>query len=1050
MREWFADARVRIAALTSGAVAAIALGLGVLTRNWLVALLIALTLLLAVLVGLLVRLLLRREREDALQVGVGDARRASALGAGAAATGALSAEERFAAELDEIRAKLGRARGGPPWWLVLGEAGAGKSALVAGSGLEFPAQVARRNFESTRFGSAILADQAVVIDTSGRFARGGEEWRRLLGLLREARPGCPVDGVIVVVPAASLLRPRGGDLDEEARELRRRLNEIRVELAVDPPVYVVVSKADQLEGFAETVQALPKSWREQAVGWTNDQRRLADPEARVAEAFESLAARLDGFVAELLLREPDPARQRRIFVFPEQIGGLAHAAARFAGVAFRRDAYSDAAPFLRGVYLTSARGGEPAEPAFARDLFLEIARGDEGLALPQSRLGPLGRRAVWLAAGVAVAWLLAVWGVSFAQNYSGTHDLARRAERALSADPSLRDLTDLWTALADARRDAHSLISWLGFDTLGKAVERGERVYTFAFERSFDRLTKRNLENALAGRDERAVRASIALATDLDWLASRGSDLDQLPDLSDYLPQSAAQDANGYNAAYAAYTRLLGDRERDETLRAEQTMLAGAAGRLLHLTVLEEITSAPTGGFPAVRFEQFGLASPGDPLAYGVAGIYTAKGNDKLIGRLLGAIERTDSVSPGEVNGFRRQYAERYIASWRRFLQGAPIAAKAEPDPKSSPYLKLLPAIDANMSVDLPGDEEHPAWAQMVHDVLSTSAGVGAFLPGGDPAAKELGPPWTAYQKALDAVALDVESASTNGERALGLARDVAEGKPNAFASALDVVGKITRQSGDPAASQKLRELLSAPVLDGFSAVLLAARAELERRWSERIASRFAGELSAQRLAELYTPSTGELPKFVAEELAPFYKDGVPRPVLGDRSLPLGPGFLAWMGRAREMSAHLSGGAIPGGVQAVRLRGVPSTVEGSDGLRVARRDLRLVCPDGEQVFLYREGSGEQTFNWRSSCEEVALRVVLVSVANPSEVEVAREWRGPLALPQFLQEGRVPGSDVYEWSVEGPEGSKVHVRYRLVSGADVGAIAHQTPPASLGS
>jgi hypothetical protein len=1058
VRAWLADTRVRIAAFAAGGVAVVSVGLGALTRNWLVALLIALTALLAVLVGLLVRVLIRREREDALQFGVGSsgAARGAASSGAAAGSGVQSPEERFAGELGEVRAQLGSraALYQLPWFLLLGESGGGKSALLAASGLEFPVKGSRRAFEATRFAEVVLANEAVALDTTGRFFRGAErdhaEWLRFLTHVRQARPDCALDGVVVVVPVSSLLRPRGGDSDEDARELRRRLNEIRVELGVDPPVYLVLAKADQLEGFAETVRVLPAAWREQVVGWTNDQRRLADPEARIAEALGALATRLDAFLPELLLREPDPARQRRIFVFPDQLAGLARAAARFAGVAFRRDAYSENVPFLRGVYLACAKGGDGAGDAvFLRDFFLDVVRGDEGLALPESRIGPLGRRALFGAGLLAAAWLLAVWGVSFAQNYQGTHELARRAERALSADPSLRDLGDLWTALADAGHDARSPISVLGFNELGRAVARGERAYTFAFERSFDRLTKRNLESALAGQDERAVRAAIALATDLDWLVSGAANLDQVPELADYLPQSAAHDAASYSAAYAAYVRWLSPREREEELRSEQTMLAGAAGRLLRLAVLEEITSVPNGSFPAVRFEDFGLKSPGDPTANGVAGIYTAKGNERLIGRLLGAIERTDSVTPGEVSTFRRQYAERYVASWHRFFSEAPLTQRAQPDAKASPYLKLLPAIDANLQVDLPGDETLPGWAQLLHDVLSTSAGVGAFLPGADAQAKEIGPPWTAYQKALDTVALDVESANAKGERALALARDVGEGKPNSFAAALDLVGKITRSSADPAGSEKLRELLDAPVLDALSALLISARGELDRRWNERIASRFSDELTPQRLAELYAPGTGELPKFMSDELAPFYKDGQVRQILGDRGLPLGAGFLEWLARAHAMSEHLGGAAGPSGAQVVRLRGVPSTVEGADGLRVTRRDLRLVCPEGEQTFLYREGSGEMTFNWRSTCDLVSMRVLLVSPASPTEQEVAREWHGPLALPRFLQEGKHAAGDVYEWEVDGPEGSHVRVRYRLISGTDVLQIAHRAPPASLG-
>jgi len=184
VREWLADTRVRLAGMAAGGVALVALALGALTRNWLVALLIALTALLAVLVGLLVRVMIRREREDALQFGVGDAGRRSLAARGGAgpvpgAAGGLSPEERFAGELGEVRAQL-TARGGlyeVPWLLLLGEPGAGKSALVAGSGLDLTVRGAKRGFEPTRFAELVLADQAIALDTAGRFSHGGERDR---------------------------------------------------------------------------------------------------------------------------------------------------------------------------------------------------------------------------------------------------------------------------------------------------------------------------------------------------------------------------------------------------------------------------------------------------------------------------------------------------------------------------------------------------------------------------------------------------------------------------------------------------------------------------------------------------------------------------------------------------------------------------------------------------------------------------------------------------------------------------------------------------------
>jgi len=76
--------------------------------------------------------------------------------------------------------------------------------------------------------------------------------------------------------------------------------------------------------------------------------------------------------------------------------------------------------------------------------------------------------------------------------------------------------------------------------------------------------------------------------------------------------------------------------------------------------------------------------------------------------------------------------------------------------------------------------------------------------------------------------------------------------------------------------------------------------------------------------------------------------------------------------------------------------------------------------------------------------------VLVSAANPNGTELGREWRGPLALPHFLQDGHRGAGEVYEWTLQSDDGVHVRVRYQLESGTDVLQLAHEAPPASLGS
>ena len=302
--------------------------------------------------------------------------------------------------------------------------------------------------------------------------------------------------------------------------------------------------------------------------------------------------------------------------------------------------------------------------------------------------------------------------------------------------------------------------------------------------------------------------------------------------------------------------------------------------------------------------------------------------------------------------------------------------------------------------------------------------------------------PYTEYLAALDTVAIDVEDAVSDPEQALLLAREVAEGKGSSFEDAIAVVRRIVPRKGDASATAKLRDVLQAPILDGYSALLDSARRELDRRWNERIVSRFGGKLSEQDLLALYDPSKGELDVFVEEELGAFYREGGARRMVGDRVMNFGPNFLAWMQRAEGMQRSISGSSLI----SVRLRGVPATASG--GLRVKRRDLRLVCPDEQQAFTYREGSGAKTFKWSPSCQSLSLRVIVGDDVG-NDYQLIREWSGPLALPTFLQQGQRLGGGVLQWTIKNREGIRVQAKYRIESGGEIARIVHRPPPSSLG-
>ena len=107
-----------------------------------------------------------------------------------------------------------------------------------------------------------LTHDAIALDLAGRYLAQDDdatrdEWRALLRLLRKQRPGVAANALLFCISVESLLTRSGPEQEELARALRRRINEATDELGVDLPIYLLVTKADQIEGFVEAVAASP-------------------------------------------------------------------------------------------------------------------------------------------------------------------------------------------------------------------------------------------------------------------------------------------------------------------------------------------------------------------------------------------------------------------------------------------------------------------------------------------------------------------------------------------------------------------------------------------------------------------------------------------------------------------------------------------------------------------------------------------------------------------------------------------------------------------------
>jgi|GEM_PF-3399342 len=304
-----------------------------------------------------------------------------------------------------------------PWYVVVGESGGGKTELLrrcgaAGAtshGMTDPLQGVGGTLNMNWW----FYNRAVILDTAGRLwedrgnATSLAEWEEFLHLLVKYRRATPVNGLILVIPATSLLRDRADEIEAKTATIVEQLHRVRNALEVRFPVYVVVSKCDLIPGFREFFEQVTQpDLQHQILGWSNrhDIDQPLQLDAPVEGTAETTGPRETQLTQELnqladqlamrrlaLLRDPTPMGPsgRRlddvdgIFAFPEQFRRrIIPAVSQYVSKVFAAGRYDRKPLFLRGVYFTSSmREGSPLDEDLARMLGkgLDDFAADEGL-----------------------------------------------------------------------------------------------------------------------------------------------------------------------------------------------------------------------------------------------------------------------------------------------------------------------------------------------------------------------------------------------------------------------------------------------------------------------------------------------------------------------------------------------------------------------------------------------------------------------------------------------------------------------------------------------
>ncbi|UVE17762.1 type VI secretion system membrane subunit TssM [Pseudomonas sp. LS44] len=596
----------------------------------------------------------------------------------------LNLRQRFASALRTQRSSSlyrgasKRWRNELPWYLLLGPRGSGKTSLLDFSGLDFPLNRAdqqrlTKDVSGTRYANWYFAEHAVLIDTAGRYLTqpdaqvDGSAWETLLGLLRKRRAR-PLNGVLVNIPVEQLQQANESALETLARQTRQRLQDIHQLLGADVPVYLVLSKADQVLGFDEFFDQLSREESDQVLGASFRKDQDATDVQVVRQEFEELLRRLNSQVVQRMHQERDTQRRGRILDFPHQLGQIGELLCLFVELAFTGNRYQRATQ-LRGFYLTSApqlqEQLDPATRGIGHNLGL--ARGSlptfrsgrsrfihhllSRVIFPEAELASLDQREIrridWSqrALYVAACACLLAFGALWANGFSANHerletlrDLAQRLTQQRNAinagDDAAATLEALDSSYAASRvfapADQVSRLQRAGLYQYQQVNPRVTQAYRHELESLLLPRVARQLEGQIRAnlgdrerllgslraylmlnlperRDVPALREAIAA----DWSLRFAGDSTIQEGLNAHFQRLLAEPFSAYplNAKLVAQAR--------EVLRGES--LANVVYRMLR----DQARSLPDYRLEEKLGAQGGIFSGVD---YGIPGFYTQRG----------------------------------------------------------------------------------------------------------------------------------------------------------------------------------------------------------------------------------------------------------------------------------------------------------------------------------------------------------------------------------------------------------------------------------------
>ncbi|MCB9761318.1 MAG: DotU family type IV/VI secretion system protein [Alphaproteobacteria bacterium] len=264
-------------------------------------------------------------------------------------------------------------------------------------------------------------DESVVLDIAEDYVvpkdgRRSEQWTALLRQLRSHRPTRSFNGVLLTLPLELFYGPnRPGDaaLRDVALRIYDRLREAQAISGLRYPIYVVVTRTEQLPGFHGFGRELRPLERQSIFGWSNPAQldSTFQPEWLDA-ALDSVEQGVTAAQCRVFARRDEVPDVDAAFLFPARLLELVRPLRQFLSQILSPTVYHDSF-FFRGLYFVGQgahlappvdvevqvedeapedEAREPAAPTstgapwYLRDLLSARVFKEIGLARPSSRI----------------------------------------------------------------------------------------------------------------------------------------------------------------------------------------------------------------------------------------------------------------------------------------------------------------------------------------------------------------------------------------------------------------------------------------------------------------------------------------------------------------------------------------------------------------------------------------------------------------------------------------------------------------------------------------